>query len=164
MKSDDYFFQRNVREDLGGLPIDLAFIDGLHHFEFALRDFINIERHCTPDSTVLVHDWYPLNRHTAERAHLSEFFSGDVWRLALTLKKYRPELTIATVGAAPTGLGVVRGLDPASTVLEQRYDAIVAEFMALDYSVLDQDKAGLLNLFPNDVSKVLELLGAKSAV
>ena len=158
MKSDDYFAKHSVRDDFGGLPIDLAFIDGLHHFEYALRDFINVERHCTPRSTVLVHDWFPLNRHTAERAYTSVFFSGDVWRLALILKKYRPDLTIATVGSPPTGLGLIRNLDPGSTVLQENYDAIVAEFMALDYSVLDHDKAGTLNLFPNDVPKVLELL------
>ena len=31
---------------------DLAFIDGMHHFEFALRDFANLERHCAPGSTM----------------------------------------------------------------------------------------------------------------
>jgi hypothetical protein len=34
----------------------------MHHFEFALRDFANTERHCTPQSTILIHDTYPLNR------------------------------------------------------------------------------------------------------
>ena len=38
---------------LGGLPIDLAIIDGMHQFEFALRDFINIEKHSSPQSTNL---------------------------------------------------------------------------------------------------------------
>ena len=28
---------------LGGRPLDMAFIDGMHRFEYALRDFINIE-------------------------------------------------------------------------------------------------------------------------
>lgn len=158
MKSDDYFARRDVRDDLGGLPIELAFIDGLHNFEFALRDFINLERHAAPGSTILVHDWYPLNRFTAERECKSPFFSGDVWRLMLILKKYRPELRVVTVATAPTGLGIVRGLDPASRVLERNFDAIVAEFMALDYGVLERDKPGMLNLFPNDWDKVQALL------
>ena len=29
--SDDFFAQNDVRAELGGLPIDLAFIDGMHH-------------------------------------------------------------------------------------------------------------------------------------
>jgi len=159
MTSDDYFARRDVLEDLSG-PIDLAFIDGLHHFEQALRDFINVEKHCRPDSTVLVHDWYPLNRRTAERdmKHKVAFYSGDVWRLALVLKKYRPELKLSTIATAPTGLGVVRGLDPASVVLAERYDEIVAEFKNVDYGVLDKDKAATLNLVANDWNTIRALL------
>jgi hypothetical protein len=37
-----------VRALLGGLPVELGFIDGMHLFEFALRDFMNLERLCTP--------------------------------------------------------------------------------------------------------------------
>ena len=160
MTSDDYFDRRDVRADLGGEPIELGFIDGLHHFEAALRDFINVERHATPDSTVLVHDWYPLNRTSAARDWDDEdgFFSGDVWRLALVLKKYRPDLAVATIATAPTGLGVIKRLDPGSTVLQENYDAIVAEFMALDYSVLDDDKPGMLNLIPNDWTTIFEFI------
>src|SRR2546422_11081111 len=62
----------------------------------------------------------------------------------LILRKYRPDLSVKVIGTAPTGLGVVRGLDPGSSVLREKYDAIVAEFLALDYSVLDADKPGML--------------------
>src|SRR5690349_5859629 len=59
--SDDFFEKHDVHEILGGRPIDMAFIDGMHLFEFALRDFINIERYCARGSVVLVHDCYPLD-------------------------------------------------------------------------------------------------------
>ena len=36
--SDEFFARNDVGAELGGLPVDLAFIDGMHHFEFALRD------------------------------------------------------------------------------------------------------------------------------
>ena len=156
--SDDYFAGLEVSADLEGLPIDLAFIDGMHQFEYALRDFVNIEKHCSPESTILIHDCYPLTRLTAKRERQTLFWSGDIWRLILILKKYRPELSVNVVAAGPTGLGVVRGLDPGSTVLAERMEQIVPEFLALEYSVLDPDKAGMLALYPNDWERIKTLL------
>lgn len=157
-KSDDYFAHHDVRGELEGLPVDLAFIDGMHQFEFALRDFINIEKRGASGSTILIHDCYPLNRHTAERERQTRFWSGDIWRLVLVLRKHRPDLSVNVIATAPTGLGVVRRLDPDSRVLEERYDAIVGEFLATDYSVLDADKAGMLALYPNDWGKIKTML------
>ena len=156
--SDDYFATRDVRSDLGGRPIDLAFIDGMHQFDFALRDFINVEKHCTPQSTVLIHDCYPLTRATAERERQTQFWTGDIWRLVLILRKYRPDLGVNVIATAPSGLGVVRGLDPGSTLLSDRYEEIVREYLALDYSVLDAEKGEMLALFPNDWQKIRDLL------
>jgi tetratricopeptide (TPR) repeat protein len=156
--SDEYFAGHDVSGDLGGLPIDLAFIDGMHRFEFALRDFINIEKHCSPQSTILIHDCYPLTRLTAEREPQTGFWSGDIWRLILILKRYRPDLGVNVIATAPTGLGIVRGLDPASTLLSERLQEIVDAYLALDYSVLDADQAGMLALFPNDWERIRALL------
>ncbi|OAI50822.1 hypothetical protein AYO46_02165 [Betaproteobacteria bacterium SCGC AG-212-J23] len=157
--SDAFFASHDVRAELGGLPIDLAFIDGMHHFEFALRDFANVERLATPQSTILIHDVYPLDRVTAERERHRSFWSGDIWRLIVLLKKVRPELSIHTIATAPTGLALVRNLDPGSRLLLERHDPLCKEFLALDYSWIENDMAGKLNLFPNDWAKIRALLG-----
>jgi len=157
--SDAFFAGYDLRAELGGLPVDLAFIDGMHHFEYALRDFINLERYCARDSVILVHDCYPLDRQTAERVQPLGFWSGDVWRLIVLLKKYRPDLAIDTIGTAPTGIGVIRNLDPDSRVLQVEYARLCEEFLALDYAYLDPGKAQKLNLFPNDPEKIRALLG-----
>lgn len=156
--SDAFFEQHDVRAEFGGRPIDLAFIDGMHHFDFALRDFAHIERHCTRNSIILVHDCYPLNRATATRERSTIFWSGDVWRLIPALKKYRPDLQICTIATQPTGLALIRNLDPQSRVLTNNIDAIVAEFMAADYAVLDTNKREMLNWFPNDWGTIEGLL------
>jgi tetratricopeptide (TPR) repeat protein len=157
--SDAFFAGRDLIAELGGVPVDLAFIDGMHHFEHALRDFTNLERFCTRRSVILIHDCYPLDRETAERIQPPGFWSGDVWRLIVLLKKYRPDLAIDTIGAPPTGLGVVRNLDPGSRVLQENYSRLCDEFLCLDYSCLDRDKPQELNLFPNDPEKIRALLG-----
>jgi len=158
--SDEAFASFDFAGAFSGLPLDLAFIDGMHRSEFALRDFISLERLCAPASTILVHDCYPLNRLTAERERNTQFWSGDVWRMIFALKKHRPDLRISTIATPPTGLAAIRNLDPASHVLSERYDAIVAEMLALDYAVLEADKAAALNRLPNDPRAITAMLAA----
>ncbi len=158
--SDAFFAGHDVRTELGGLPVDLAFIDGMHQFEFALRDFMNVEPLCTPGSTILIHDVYPLDAPTATRERATAFWSGDIWRLVLLLRKHRPDLEVHTIAAAPTGLAVVRNLDPGSTYIRERLDALIEEYLAVDFSVLDGRKAEHLALFPNDWWQIRALLDA----
>jgi len=158
LTSDEFFGQHDVIREFGGQPVDLAFIDGMHNFEFALRDFVAIERYCTSRSVVLVHDCYPLDRRSAERDRVTTFWSGDIWRLVLALKKYRTDLAIHTIATAPTGLTMVLNLDRDSRILAERMDDIVSEFLAIDYSVLDADKPGVLSLVSNDWQQIDSLL------
>jgi hypothetical protein len=158
--SDSFFAQHDLFSELGGRPVDLAFLDGMHLFAFALRDFVNIERYCTPRSTCLVHDCFPLDENTSGADRGTRFWSGDVWKLILCLKKYRPDLDMHIVAAPPTGLAVIRGLDPGSTILRDHMDRIREEFEDLPYSVLRDDKNGKLNLVRNDWPTVRTLLGS----
>lgn len=158
--SDEFFARHDLRAELGGLPVDLAFIDGMHHFEYALRDFMNLERWCTPQSTIVFDDTFPHDRRTAQRERVATFWSGDIWKVLVLLKKYRPELALHTIAAPPTGLCIVRNLDPASRFIADNLERLVEEFMALDYSFLEKDRAGKLNLFPNDWEKIRRLLGS----
>lgn len=158
--SDAFFSRVDVRAELGGLPVDLAFIDGMHHFEFALRDFMHLEPLCSPRSTILVHDCFPHDRRTAQRERQVAFWTGDVWRLIVLLKRHRPDLSIHTVATPPSGLAIVRNLDPGSTLIADNFDRLCAELMALDYGYLEKGRAAKLNLFPNDWRQVASLLPA----
>ena len=131
--SDDFFATHDLGAVLGGAPMDLAFIDGMHHFEFALRDFMNLERASHPDTTVLIHDCLPQSEEGAARERSTVLWSGDVWRLIVALREWRPDLGVAVADWGPTGLGVVRGLDRRSTVLADRYDEIVERLLAMPY-------------------------------
>ena len=157
--SDEFFARHDVRAQLGGLPVDLAFIDGLHYFEYALRDFMNLERLCAPQSTILIDDCFPHDRRTAERERHITFWSGDVWKVVVLLKKYRPELSIHTVATPPTGMCIVRNLDPGSRFIADNLPRLLDEFSKLDYGYLEKGRGKKLNLFPNDWEKVRGLLG-----
>lgn len=149
MTSDDFFAKHDLVAELGKRQVDLAFIDGMHQFEFALRDFANLERFCRPDSVILVHDCYPVDAESSGREPRSSRWSGDVWRLIVLLKKYRPDLLIHTIATAPTGLAVIQNLNPASTFLLDNQQRLYEEFIAMDYAYLDEEKPQKLNLLPN---------------
>lgn len=141
MTSDAFFAAQNPSALLGR-PVDLAFIDGMHRFEFALRDFMNIEPHCRPDSLIVLHDCLPVDAHMARRdprdrsaaaeAHYPGAWAGDTWKALWILQRYRPDLRIFAFDAPPSGLVVVTHLDPASTRLKQTYEEAVAAADAAD--------------------------------
>ncbi len=139
--SDDFFAREDVSQLLGGRPLDMAFIDGMHLFEYALRDFINIEALSRPGAVVFVHDCFPIDARSAEREQVTAFWSGDVWRLMVLLKKYRPDLAVYTIGAPPPGLGLITRLDPTSAVLRSRLPELIAAGLAMDYSSIAQRRA-----------------------
>ncbi|MEI2423220.1 hypothetical protein V6O07_23320, partial [Arthrospira platensis SPKY2] len=72
---------------------------------------------------------FPLDEITARRDRTTGFWSGDVWKVALILRKYRPDLKISTVATRPTGLTIVTNLDSSSKILSKHYDDIVQEYM-----------------------------------
>jgi hypothetical protein len=141
MTSDAFFAAQKPTALFGG-PVDLAFIDGMHRFEFALRDFMNIEPHCRPDSLIVLHDCLPVDEHMARRdprdrsraadAQYPNAWAGDTWKALWILQRYRPDLRIFAFDAPPSGLVVVTCLDPASTLLKQRYEEVVGAASAID--------------------------------
>ncbi len=150
MTSDQFFQQQNVPEILGHRPIELAFLDGLHLFEFLLRDFMNTERFCDDNSVVLLHDCIPIHPVVAQRERSSGPWAGDVWKLIPILRKYRPDLKIATIPAPPSGLVMIRGLDPNSRVIAQNYDEIVKEFADAKLDAFSSTYQHALGLIEND--------------
>lgn len=158
--SDAFFARDDVRAQLGDAPVDLAFIDGLHHFDVVLRDFMNLERLCHPGSVILLHDCFPRTRITSARERSTLLWTGDVWRAIVLLKKHRRDLSIHTIATPPTGLGFVTGLDPSSRVLAEGLEPMIEEGFALDYSCLEPDRARTLNLVDNDQDTLHKLIDA----
>jgi len=144
--SDAFFAEHDVRTVLGGRPVDLAFIDGMHMFEYALRDFINLERACEPDSVILIHDCLPIDEVTSARERTTAVWTGDVWKLVLVLKRVRPDLRVVTSDVGPSGLGIVTNLDPASTALRDQLDELVIEYTSLGFDAIAADKRRALNV------------------
>ena len=174
MTSDEFFRTNRVRDFFPDGP-DICFLDGMHRFEFLLRDFINAEATCRRNSLILLHDCLPLNERMTQRANIRDesedestryMWTGDVWRILPVLKQYRPDLRIRFLDCGPTGLVAVTNLDPASTVLPSLYNKIVDETMTLSleefgmqtlwdlYPTIDTVK---LRAHPEDISAVFNI-------
>ena len=125
--SDDYFAALTARDlrPFARFPIDLAYVDGLHLFEYALRDFIGLERYAAPTSVIAVDDVLPRDAEEAARDRTEWPWTGDVFRIIDVLRAYRPDLDLVLADTDPTGTLLVTGLDPSSTVLSQALEEIV---------------------------------------
>lgn len=109
-------------------PIELAFIDGMHLFEYALRDFMHIERRASRYGVVVVDDIFPNHPLQAARERVTRVWTGDVWKLRDCLERWRPDLTLTLLDTQPTGLMLITGLDPDNAVLATRYDDILRHY------------------------------------
>jgi hypothetical protein len=119
--SDDFFAGDEPLAHFDGVPVDLAFIDGMHLSDFALRDFIHIEPFMADTGVVVLDDVLPRNGLEAARDRKTEPWTGDVYKVVEILRRRRPDLVVLIVNTAPTGTAVVLGVDQASTILTDAY-------------------------------------------
>ncbi len=140
MGSDNFFDDYDPKVLLGR-RLDFQFLDGMHHCEFLLRDFINAERHAARDGVIALHDCLPVEIPMTDRTqngtppiapHRGGWWTGDVWRTLYVLKKHRPDLRILSLDAGPTGLVLISGLNPQSIKLAANYEDLVVEMRSLD--------------------------------
>lgn len=130
--SDEYFLRKAPRAHFDGERVDLAFIDGMHLAEFALRDFAYVERQTYWNSVVVFDDMFPRTIDEAARDRRTRAWTGDVYKLMGVLERERPDLELIRVGTEPTGLLLVLNPDPGNHVLTERYDDLVRELVTPD--------------------------------
>jgi len=123
--TSDAFFRDDAENALTN-GFDLAFVDGMHQVEFALRDFMNLERRAHPSSVIMLDDVFPNHPRQAERERVTRVWTGDVWKLYAILQEHRPDLTLLPIDTTPTGLILVAGLDSKSDALWDKYNPILS--------------------------------------
>jgi hypothetical protein len=164
--SDEYFARPDPLNATDGQPFELSFIDGLHLFEFALRDFINAERHSSPRGLIVFDDVLPRSVDEAARERHTTGWTGDVYSMLEVLSRYRSDLIVLPIATNPTGLLLVTGLDPDNTTLADNYDAIMAEFRRADPQPVPAELLDRLTVLPPArllATDLLEMLAGSEA-
>jgi hypothetical protein len=168
--TSDTFFKRHSPSSIFGQSIEMAFLDGMHWFEFLLRDFINVEKHCKPNSIIFLHDCMPTDEYVARRdvddkrledvsAHLG-WWAGDVWKVTDILLKHRKDLRVIPFNADPTGLVAVTGLNPSSTILADNYFRLIYEYKDKDIAACGDEYLRELNAVDTSMSLKYEDLSS----
>ena len=135
-ETSDSFFENRLPK-LSGLKCQLAFIDGMHLFEYALKDFINLTKISSEKALFLFHDPIPWTFKMATRNNetlgRNEAWTGDIWKLVHILIDAGMKDNINLLGSAPSGLLAV--LNPDKKIiakLEKNYDKICAQWLDVE--------------------------------
>jgi hypothetical protein len=134
--SDEFFAREHPLAHFPFPAADLAFIDGMHLSEYALRDLINVERYTLPTSVIVLDDMLPRHVDEAgrgrEAARRRGAWAGDVYKVVTTVRELRPDVVCLEVDTKPTGTVVLLLPDASSTVLSSAYDGLVEEYVVAD--------------------------------
>ncbi len=134
--SDEFFASADLLAHFPVPVVDLAFIDGMHLSEYALRDLINVERYTHPASVIVIDDMLPRSVVEASRqrelAAGTGAWAGDVYKLIDTLRQIRPDMVVLEVDTAPTGSVLLLLPDATSSALADTYDDIVEAYVVSD--------------------------------
>lgn len=161
MTSAEFFARHTLEEFVGTNRVSLGFIDGSHRFEDVVDDIFNLERFATPDTLIAVHDTMPLDAETASRERKTVFYTGDVWKVMPFLRQHRPDLELTTVKTGPSGLTLIRQLDPDRTRGTAECDAL-DRFRDLSWEYYQQHRDDFLKTIPNEREAVTNWLSHRT--
>ena len=145
-KTSDDFFREDALKLFQNRKIDVCLIDGMHEYEFALRDIENSLKLLQENGVVLVHDCNPATKEASvdfeeyKKRGFTRDWNGDVWKAIVHLRSLRDDINVFVLDC-DQGLGVITFGKPESK-LEFKQE----EIKALPYEMLNENRKELLNL------------------
>jgi hypothetical protein len=135
--SDEFFARKHPLAHFDEPVIDLAFIDGMHLSEYALRDYMNVERFSRSSTVIVFDDMLPGSDREAARDRrgaglMRGRWAGDVYKVIEALRVHRPDVVCLEVDTEPTGTAVILLPDPSATGLVDHYDELVRDYVTPD--------------------------------
>ncbi|HEV7346903.1 class I SAM-dependent methyltransferase [Telluribacter sp.] len=144
--SDD-FFEQHAHQVFANRPIDLCLIDGMHAYEYVLRDIENTLKYLSDEGVIVVHDCNPVTPQagiTFQEWNGQGFWNGDVWKAVLHLRSLNKDINVFVLDC-DYGLGIITKGKP-----ENPQSMSVAEIKNLSYQDLSENREQWLNLKPKE--------------
>ena len=150
-ETSDAFFEKRDPIELFGGSIDLSFVDGLHTFDQTFRDIVNVGRSAHDKTIILVHDVAPLHEAVARRDRITNFWTGDVWKIGWMIKQLLPYTEIKTIPTYPSGLLILKGIarnDQAKNIDKKTWATLEKDVMERPFPKTGPELAEIINLKP----------------
>lgn len=161
-KTSDAFFAEDADALLGGRKFDIAFIDGMHEYEYALRDVENTLNYLSDNGVIIMHDCNPLTKQSAssfedwKNRNFADVWNGDVWKVILHMQSLRKDVNAFTLDC-DHGLGMITKSKPEKTLHFTR-----EQITSLTYEDFNKNRKDFINLKPE--SYFFEYFGIKEKV
>ncbi|MFL5741866.1 MAG: class I SAM-dependent methyltransferase [Flavisolibacter sp.] len=145
-KTSDDFFAKDAPRIYSNKDLDLCLVDGMHEYQFALRDVENALKFLQSHGVIIMHDCNPQTAAEAssfeewKKINFKSNWNGDVWKTILHLRSLRNDINVFVLDC-DHGLGVVSFGKP-----ENPLHFTQAEITALTYEQLAENRKAWLNL------------------
>jgi SAM-dependent methyltransferase len=145
-KTSDDFFLQDAPKIFKESKIDICLIDGMHEYEYALRDIENALRFLQKGGVIIVHDCNPPTKEANisyvewEKKNFTGYWNGDVWRAIIHLRSLRDDVNVFVLDC-DHGLGFVTFGKP-----ENKLNLSLKEIKAASYEQFEQNRKEWLNL------------------
>ncbi len=163
--SDEFFARERPLAHLPIPVVDLAFVDGMHLSEYALRDVVAVERFMLPTSMILIDDMLPLSVEMASRTRVTSRWTGDVYKVSAALRDLRPDLLVVEIDTEPTGTCLIMLPDATREGVLPGYDdwmadtAVVPDPQTVPREILERTRA----MAPQDLLDTVDWSGIRAA-
>ena len=147
-KTSDAFFLEDAPSLLNNKKFDIALIDGMHEYEYALRDVENTLQYLSPNGVIIMHDCNPETKLSAssfedwKKRQFADTWNGDVWKVILHLQSLRNDVN-AFVLDCDHGLGIITWGKP-----EKKMNYRKEQITALTYEDFNKNRKDFINLKP----------------
>lgn len=143
-EASDEFFSTTAPGVIAPGAVGSALVDGLHVFDQALRDVLNLEPLMARGGVIVLDDCNPLDTRRAAPAPCEGLWNGDVWKVMAYMRAARRDLTCVTLNA-DQGIGLIFGFEGGGGVRDVDQDAATS-VRALEYHDLASSRQSLIGL------------------